>query len=238
MSRARVIQRPGLLAAVAIVGSSVLWAATIPGAAAERRGQPCPGGDTAPDQLTTKSARTTILCLLNAERSSRGLPPLRANKRLHKASQKHNKLMDGTGCFLHLCPKEKPLPKRVKKTGYYAGASSVAVAENIAWGGESLGSPASIVDAWMHSSGHRANILSPDLSEVGVGFHLGSPDDGAEVAGIYTTDFGHRVKQSSAIAVPPAVPEPEPVVVSPDREPEVVSPEPEPVTVSPETAKP
>jgi uncharacterized protein YkwD len=207
--------RPGLLAVLAIVGSSLLFVVALPGAAAERRGAPCPGADTPPDQLKTKAARTTILCLLNLERSSRGLPPLRANKRLHKASQKHNRLMDGTGCFAHLCPREKPLSKRVKKTGYFVGASSFAVAENIAWGGESAGSPVSIVDAWMHSSGHRANILSPDLSEIGIGFSLGSPNDGSEVAGTYTTDFGHRVTRSAAVTVPPPVAQPEPLVVPP-----------------------
>ena len=42
----------------------------------------------------------------------------------------------------------------------------------------------------MHSSGHRANILSRDFRELGVGFSAGTPSGGRDPGGIYTTDFG------------------------------------------------
>jgi uncharacterized protein YkwD len=51
-----------------------------------------------------------------------------------------------------------------------AGVSN-ARAENIAWG---QSSPAAVMDAWMNSSGHRANILDCDLRTLGVGVVTGS----------------------------------------------------------------
>ena len=56
-----------------------------------------------------------------------------------------------------------------------------------------LGTPEAIVDAWMNSSGHRANILSRDFREIGVGFSPGTPNGGSATGGIYTTDFGLAV---------------------------------------------
>ncbi|MGI9021584.1 MAG: CAP domain-containing protein, partial [Solirubrobacterales bacterium] len=64
---------------------------------------------------------------------------------------------------------------------------------NIAWGGRSLGTPKQIVDAWMHSSGHRANILNGRFRDLGIGFGSGSPTNRKVNAGIYTTDFGYRL---------------------------------------------
>jgi uncharacterized protein YkwD len=45
----------------------------------------------------------------------------------------------------------------------------------------------------MHSSGHRANILSRDFRDLGVGFAAGTPSSKRASAGIFTVDFGLRV---------------------------------------------
>jgi len=58
---------------------------------------------------------------------------------------------------------------------------------------ESLGTPESIVDARMNSPGHRANILSAQFREIGVGFARGAPANASANAAIYTTDFGLRL---------------------------------------------
>ena len=102
--------------------------------------------------------------------------------------------MDGTGCFDHACSGEGDLGARLENVGYLGGGlSRWAYGENIAWGMRSAGTPSSIVDAWMNSSGHRANILSRDFREIGVGFSAGTPGGGGAPGGIYTTDFGLRV---------------------------------------------
>jgi uncharacterized protein YkwD len=72
------------------------------------------------------------------------------------------------------------------------GLSFWSVGENIAWGGDSRGTPKSIVKSWMHSPPHRANILNPQFRALGVGFARGRPGGKREGAGMYTTDFGMR----------------------------------------------
>jgi len=149
-------------------------------------------GKTTPDQLRNGQAREAVLCLLNRERDQHGLPALDRNKKLQKAAQRHNERMDGTGCFSHECPGEPALGSRLDDylTG---GLSAWGIGENCAWGTGETGTPEAIVQAWMASPGHRANILSRDWQEIGVGFSAGSPTSGNADAGIYTTDFGLRV---------------------------------------------
>jgi uncharacterized protein YkwD len=175
----------------ALLALLALAAATpAPAAAAS---SPCKTwGKTTPDQLRTGHARKAILCLVNKERNARGLPDLDRNRKLQKAAQRHNDRMDGTGCFAHECPGEPALDVRLDDylTG---GLSAWGIGENVAWGSGDYGTPASIVQAWMDSTGHRANILSRDWEEIGVGFSAGSPSSGNSDAGIYTTDFGLRV---------------------------------------------
>ena len=149
-------------------------------------------GKSSPDALRTGQARKAIFCLVNKERDAHGLPDLDRNKKLQKAAQRHNDRMDGTGCFAHECPGEAPLDVRLDDylTG---GLSAWGIGENVAWGSGEHGTPEAIVQAWMNSPGHRANILSRDWREIGVGFSAGSPTSGRADAGIYTTDFGLRV---------------------------------------------
>ena len=102
--------------------------------------------------------------------------------------------MDGTGCFDHACNGEGELGRRLEAVGYLSGGlSRWAYGENIAWGMGSRATPEAIVDAWMHSSGHRANILSRDFRELGVGYSAGTPSGSRDQGGIYTADFGLRV---------------------------------------------
>jgi uncharacterized protein YkwD len=80
---------------------------------------------------------------------------------------------------------------RIKRTGYLNGARSWQVGENIAWGEESLATPAAIVDAWMKSPGHRANILNGSYDEIGISADGGRPGEARhDNAATFTTDFG------------------------------------------------
>ena len=69
-------------------------------------------------------------------------------------------------CFAHRCAKEPPLAQRAKNAGYgYRG-----VAENIAGGSPT---PAEVVEGWMNSPGHRANILRREYTHVAIGVAVG-----------------------------------------------------------------
>lgn len=150
--------------------------------------------DARPGSVKPGAARDAVLCLVNKQRNGAGLGDLDRDKRLQRAAQRHTDKMDGTGCFDHTCGGEGDLGTRLESVDYLSGGlTRWAYGENIAWGMESRGTPRAIVDAWMHSSGHRANILSNDFRDVGIGFVKGSPGSGRADAAIFTMDFGLRV---------------------------------------------
>jgi uncharacterized protein YkwD len=138
-----------------------------------------------PDEIET--TRTAILCLLNAQRAKHGLPALRQNALLELASQAHSDDMAERKYFEHETPEGVDPGARMTSAGY--GLSWTG--ENIYAGVGARGTPVEAVDGWMHSPGHRANILRPQFTEVGVGVAYDFPDaDVTAPAGVYTTDFG------------------------------------------------
>lgn len=193
-SRRRKITAPIAMLVTACTLGVVATAGTAPAVAGE--GDACARwGTTAPERLTGGQARKAILCLLNSERTEHGLVALDRNKKLQKAAQRHNREMLGTGCFDHECPGEADLDDRLDAISYLVGGLlEWAFGENIAWGLKDQGTPRAIVAAWMESPGHRANILHGDYREVGVGFSAGTPDAGNAPGGLYTVDFGLRVR--------------------------------------------
>jgi uncharacterized protein YkwD len=132
--------------------------------------------------------REATLCLINAQRKSRGLRRLRSNAALQRAAQRHSEDMVRRGYFAHVSRNGDDLVDRIRRAGWRPRGSWSA-GENIAWGGLWLGDPRSIVSSWMHSPGHRANILNRRFREIGVGVAPGVPGHGFR-GGTYTTDFG------------------------------------------------
>jgi uncharacterized protein YkwD len=137
------------------------------------------------------------LCLLNRERSRRGLPRLRLNDRLSTAADRHSRDMVRRRYFSHDSLGGGSFVDRIRRTGYLSSARSWTVGENLAWGTGNRGTPEQILSAWMRSPGHRANILSGRFREVGIGVSEGVPVDLGPLrlglgAATYTTDFGAR----------------------------------------------
>jgi uncharacterized protein YkwD len=185
---------------VSATGSALLALALValglaaPPLTADAEASACPGADTKPANLSANEARKAIICLVNRKRDNAGLGSLDRDRRLQKAAQRHNERMHGNGCFAHQCPGEGGLDARLRDVGYLSdGLRRWSYAENIAWGRKGRGTPSSVVDAWMHSSGHRANILSRDFRDLGVGFAAGTPSSKGGSGGIFTVDFGLRV---------------------------------------------
>lgn len=151
----------------------------------------CSGADAQPSPENLDQIAVTTLCLLNEQRAENGLQALAGQAELEQASADYSELMVDQQFFAHESPTGSVLTQRLTDSGYLGGDGAWIVGENIAWGESYLGTPGAIVTAWMNSAGHRANILSPDYDEIGVGIAVGVPtsaNDGAT----YTTDFGHR----------------------------------------------
>lgn len=151
----------------------------------------CPGADLRPAQDNLQQVAEATLCLLNDARAAAGLEPLAEQAELTEASEAYSQLMVTEQFFAHVSPDGRELTDRLSDVGYLGGAGSWVVGENIAWGESYLAAPAEIVEAWMNSDGHRANILSPEYAEVGLGIATGVPTS-SNAGATYTTDFGTR----------------------------------------------
>ena len=177
-----------LLVALAVGAvTAVLWprdTATAPDSCGATRATPAQVGIAAAAQAT--------LCLLNRERASRGLAPLRENALLRTASLAHSRDMVTAGYFEHTAADGRTVQDRLRAIGYVGGRTA-STGENIAYGVGAKSSPAAIVRLWMNSTGHREDILRPAFTEIGIGIALGAPGVGASKqadSATYTTDFG------------------------------------------------
>jgi uncharacterized protein YkwD len=142
-------------------------------------------------RATVARARNATLCLLNRVRTRYGLRPLRLNHKLARVARLHSRDMARRGYFDHDSLNGATPFQRILRTHYVPPNTSWSLGENIGWGGGGHADPAALVRMWMHSSGHRANILSRSFRDVGIGIAPGTPLRADRRSGAtYTTDFG------------------------------------------------
>jgi uncharacterized protein YkwD len=172
-----------------LVAACAILLATAPGAFAARA---CESANAVPAKVTKRTVIRATLCVLNAQRERHGLKPLKLNRRLSRAARRHARDMQRRNYFAHDSLGGGSFVDRIRRTGYLRGARSWWVGENLAWGTHDRSAPRAITRMWMRSPGHRANILSPSFTEVGIGLALGAPVrlGGGMPAATYATDFG------------------------------------------------
>ncbi|WP_309053593.1 CAP domain-containing protein [Streptomyces sp.] len=127
------------------------------------------GGSDAADRAGGGAAQYAqhVIALVNAERQKAGCGPLRAEKRLRLAAQRHADDMAARDYYAHDTPEGRDAGDRISATGY----TWSAWAENIHRGPKT---PARAMEDWMESPGHRENILNCSFDEIGVGVSLAS----------------------------------------------------------------
>ena len=151
----------------------------------------CQSSHVTPSPESLVQVEQTVLCLVNAERTQRGLPRLAQDPRLDTAAAKHSTDMVRRDFFSHDAPSGASPSDRIRAAGYLRGARGWSIAENIAYGTGSFATPQSIVRGWMRSAGHKRNILHRGFSAIGIGVALGAPSPG-DAGATYTTTFGSR----------------------------------------------
>jgi uncharacterized protein YkwD len=145
--------------------------------------------------------------LTNAARQQAGLEPLTLSPQLSAAAQSYTQVLASGACFDHTCGELPNFADRIGQAGY---TGWTALAENIAAG---YPSPEAVVAGWLASPGHRANILSPWYTEIGVGVV-----SGGRYGAYWTQDFGSRGGTSVPAAGPPPQEEADETSDSPDSE--------------------
>ena len=112
---------------------------------------------------TVLSYENEVIRLVNDIRVSNGLKPLTANWELSRIARYKSEDMSDNRYFSHTSPIYGTPFQMIKAFGL----SYRSAGENIAYG---YGTPAAVVNGWMNSSGHRANILNASYTQIGVGY--------------------------------------------------------------------
>lgn len=173
-----------------LLGAVLALAVCVPAQAAPAAIAACPGADVTPSAQNVPTVLDATLCLLNGERADAGLAPLEQNGRLAAAALEHSRDMVGHSYFEHVALDGTSPADRIRATGYIPSDRAWTVGENLAWGTGTLATPRNIVLAWMHSQGHRENILRPVFDEIGFGVVVGNPLRVDGLGATYATTFG------------------------------------------------
>jgi uncharacterized protein YkwD len=149
----------------------------------------CPGAED-PARVDGTALRT-MSCVLNYARRQDGLSPLRLDQRLNKAARL--KVEDNVRCdeFSHTAC-GTPFNAVFRRSGYLDGARSYQIGENLAWGSFALGSPRSIVEAWLNSPGHRENLFRTTWREMGLAVVRPPTFLGEQQVALWANEFGAR----------------------------------------------
>ncbi|RRR81606.1 CAP domain-containing protein [Streptomyces sp. RP5T] len=144
----------------------------------QKEREPAKKETTAPVEVSTEAAaEAEVLRLVNVERAKVGCSPVAANSSLTGLAEAFSKAMADQGFFDHTDPSGATPWDRAAK----AGITSLG-GENIARG---QADAASVMEAWMNSPGHKANILNCDFKTLGVGVQFGAGGPW------WTQDFGY-----------------------------------------------
>lgn len=186
------------------------------------------------------TAERQMLDLINQERAAAGLNPVKLNTLLNDSSEDHSKWMIDADIFSHTGMGGSTATERMQAANYPFEGSWTS-GENIAWqserGAEGIADDvAQLHQGLMESPGHRANILNPDFTEIGIGIERGEMEgfDGVVVTQNFARtdgDTSQSVEPDTGVApeptpTPDPVPEPNPIP-EPTPEPEP-TPDPEP----------
>ena len=104
-----------------------------------------------------------LVTLTNAERAAVGVAPLAGDPQLTLAAQRYADVMADTACFGHNCG---PVPRLAERAAAAGDARWGFLGENVAAGQPT---PERVVAAWMASPTHRAVLLDPEFTLIGVG---------------------------------------------------------------------
>ncbi|RQW98995.1 CAP domain-containing protein, partial [Micromonospora globispora] len=140
---------------------------TAPSRQLQRSSAPSTSTGTSTAQATSTGSRISaelqeVVDLVNAERAKAGCKALTINDKLMLAAQRHSQDQADHQTMSHDGSDGSDVGDRLDRVGY----DWRAYGENVAWNQQT---PEAVMDAWMNSPGHRANILNCSFTEIGVG---------------------------------------------------------------------
>ena len=125
-----------------------------------------PHGESKVEQSKPSAKAEAVLSLVNAERAKAGLKALKMSEELRSIANLKSRDMGEKGYFDHNSPTYGSPFQMLQDFGVHYRAAG----ENIAAGQKT---PEEVMQSWMNSSGHRANILNANFDTLGVGIYNG-----------------------------------------------------------------
>lgn len=177
-----------LAAALPLAAPAAL--ASEPGAAAAGAQRGCSAATAPAVELSAKTLRRSLTCLINKQRSRRERRELEQAASLKRVARRHAERMVADECLEHTCPGEPPLERRIRKSGYPDRADRWRYASSTGCAATARG----MLRSWLHSDFHRENVLEPRFRDLGVGVEQAAPESkGCESNfATFTVVFGRR----------------------------------------------
>ena len=123
-------------------------------------------GDSKVEQSKPSAEAEQVLQLVNNERAKQGLNPLKMSEELRSIANLKSRDMADKNYFDHTSPTYGSPFQMLQDFGVHYSAAG----ENIAAGQKT---PEQVMNSWMNSSGHRANILNKNFDTIGIGYYEG-----------------------------------------------------------------
>jgi uncharacterized protein YkwD len=141
-----------------------------------------PAAHAGSDGAALNQRERSLLSVVNEVRTNNGLRPLRVDGALARAARSYTATMIRTDVFTH-----GDMFGRLVRSG----ARGPMYGENLAWGVGTYATARNVVRGWMASPGHRANLLRPGWTRIGLGALKGN-FLGYTGATVVTADFAGR----------------------------------------------
>jgi uncharacterized protein YkwD len=138
---------------------------------------------------SARAQERAMRCMLNFARRAHGVKPVLARSgRMMRAADRKAADILRCGAFSHTAC-HRPFTYHLRTAGYAAGCYGAG--ENIAWGSGPLGTVRATVRSWLHSDGHRENLLNPRFHDHGVALRTGRMGNSAGAA-VWVHELGFR----------------------------------------------
>jgi uncharacterized protein YkwD len=198
LPRVVVATRPAARRAVLLLIVAALIATGLAAPAARAQAGACASAAAPLGAVPSVAVEAAVLCRVNAERTARGLVPLRRAGGLETSAQRHAADMVARGYFAHVSPSGGDVEKRARRAGYLT-ADCYVLGENLARAPGDAASAEAVVAAWMASPGHRSVILDAEFRQAGIGLVERQPL-GGDAGATFVLEAGAMVRCENARA--------------------------------------
>jgi uncharacterized protein YkwD len=183
-----VVRRPRRAAIAVVLVSAATAMLFAPSALA------CKGTSLRPTHANLARVTAATLCLIEQERLTYRVEPLRSNSSLRRIGTKQaGEMVIGEYFGDDSLSGWTPM-QRIEASAYAARARGLSAGQNIGWGSGALATPAAMVHAWMLSPPHREIMLSGGYRNIGIGIAPAAPQRSTEglQGATYAVEFASR----------------------------------------------